>query len=452
MDIQKISFDRINPAPYNPRKDLKPGDPEYEKLRRSIETFGCVELPVWNQRTGNLVGGHQRMKILKARGDREIDVVIVDLNLQQEKALNIALNKINGRWDEDLLASLLSDLVAQPEIDATLTGFDGAEIEHLIADLERDRDAMLDAFEEPDAEGGEPVTQPGDLIVVGAAGEHRLLCGDVTQPADLHRLFTDQRASMVHTDPPYGVNYDRKNRPGTPRNNSPRKNSSRKKNLRNTGRCDDSSDDRIANDNLTPKQYARWFPRVIAALNESLIPGGSFYIWNAHKCFGLMHDLLADSKFKVSSTIVWAKESFSPGLGDYNEQVEFCFYGYKGGARHRWFGPRNASTLWQVHRDRTRDYRHPTQKPLELAERAIRHSSKRDEIVFDPFLGSGTTLLAAACLGRRCFGMEIDPRHCDTIVRRYIAMTGPSSVPAEVLARYRVSSSHEEPIVIEEVG
>ncbi|MBB6429105.1 site-specific DNA-methyltransferase [Algisphaera agarilytica] len=422
MQVRSIEVQKINPAPYNPRKDLKPGDPEYEKLQRSIETYGCVEPPVWNRQTGHLVGGHQRFKVLKARGDAEIDVVEVDLSLADEKALNIALNKIDGAWDEGKLAELLTELVVEPDIDATVTGFYGVEIEHLIADLAKDTELDLEALDEVE-EPAEPITKPGDLICLGPSGEHRLLCGEVVSPADVARLLGNERASMNHTDPPYGVSYDRNKRPTSAKRGK-------------TGPSGKPSEDRIINDNLTPRQYARWFPKVLEALDESLIPGGAFYIWNAHKCFGLMHDLLTERKFKVSSTITWAKESFSPGFGDYNEQVEYCLYGYKAGARHRWYGPRNASTLWDVHRDRTREYKHPTQKPLELAERAIRNSSKRGEIVFDPFLGSGTTLLAAAALGRRCLGMEIDPRDCDTIVRRYIALAGPQAVPPEVAQAY----------------
>ena len=149
-----------------------------------------------------------------------------------------------------------------------------------------------------------------------------------------------------------------------------------------------------------------------------------------------MHDLLTEWNFNISCVITWVKESFAPGFEDYNEQTEFCIYGWKGGTRHRWYGPKNESTLWQVHRDRTTAYRHPTQKALELAERALRNSSRSGDIVFDPFLGSGTTLIAAARLGWRCFGMEIEPKYCDIIVRRYIATAGKDSVSKKVLKRY----------------
>ncbi|RPJ70264.1 MAG: site-specific DNA-methyltransferase, partial [Alphaproteobacteria bacterium] len=192
----------------------------------------------------------------------------------------------------------------------------------------------------------------------------------------------------------------------------------------------------ITNDNLSPQKYRNWFNKIITSISESLVPGSCFYIWNSHKNFGLMHELLTEQNFKIGSVITWAKESFAPGFGDYNEQTEFCLYGWKAGSKHYWYGPKNESTLWSINRDNTSLYKHPTQKALELAERAIRNSSKSGNIVFDPFLGSGTTLIAAARLGRRCFGIEIEPKYCDTIIRRYIATAGKNSVSQKILKLY----------------
>jgi len=256
-------------------------------------------------------------------------------------------------------------------------------------------------------------------------GEQRLLCGDVTKPQDVKKLMKKFKAQLCNTDPPYGVNYDRRNRPTS-------------KHQRKKININEARSMKIINDDLNPKRYASWFRKVRDVLDEVLNKGAAFYIWNSHKNFGLMHDLLTENNFKISSVITWAKESFCPNFSDYNEQVEFCLYGWKAGARHRWYGPNNETTLWQVRRDRTNLYRHPTQKALELAERAIRNSSKKGDIVFDPFLGSGTTLIAAAMLGRRCFGIEIEPRFCDCIVRRYIALAGEQAVSEEIAKRYRV--------------
>ena len=143
---------------------------------------------------------------------------------------------------------------------------------------------------------------------------------------------------------------------------------------------------------------------------------------------------------KISCVITWAKESFAIGYGDYHQQTEFCLYGWleENGA-HNWYGPNNESTLWQVKREPTKSYLHPTQKPLELFERAIRNSTRAGQIVFDAFLGSGTALIAAERTGRRCRGIEIEPHHCDVIVRRYIGFVGQDNVPAELANRYRLS-------------
>ncbi|MCK4783252.1 MAG: DNA modification methylase [Desulfobacteraceae bacterium] len=428
IQLETVSVDQLHAAEYNPRIDLKPDDPEYIKLVRSLDTFGCVQPLVWNRCTGNLVGGHQRFKVLVAQGAKEIPVSVVDLPPGKEKLLNLALNRISGRWDDDKLSQLLAELVETPELDVELTAFDLSEIEQLTANLLGD-DGSQDAF---DAEAGldenkPTITKPGELITLGINGEHQLLCGDIGKPADVARLMGDARARLCHTDPPYGVSYDRRNRPR-----------SKPTRLRLKTRAE-----KITNDDLTSKRYAAWFAKVVDAIDEALTPGAAIYIWNGHANFGLMHDLFTARGFKIASVITWTKESFCPGFGDYNEQTEFCLYGWKGRAKHRWYGPKNASTLWQVHRDRTRLYRHPTQKALELAERAIRNSSKAGEIVFDPFLGSGTTLIGAARLGRRCFGMDIEPRYCDVTVRRYIALAGEAAVIPEIAERYRVTDKKD---------
>ncbi len=416
MLIRKIQIQKINPAPYNPRKNLKPDDSEYQKLLRSIDEFGYIDPLIWNKKTGNLVGGHQRFKILLAKGLKEIEVSVVDLPIEKEKLLNLALNKISGQWDREKLAHLLDDI---PEIDLELTGFDLPEAENLIADIlgpDNEEEAFdLEAHLDNDLPS---ITKPGDLITLGLNGEHRLLCGDVTKSSDVAKLMGDSRARLCHLDPPYNIRYNPDSRPVIKKSKN------------------NNYEGKITNDNLTPKRYRLWFNKVIDSVNEALVPGACFYIWNSHKNFGLMHNLLTEQNFKIASVITWAKESFAPGFGDYNEQTEFCLYGWKGGSRHSWFGPKNESTLWRINRDKTSLYKHPTQKALELAERAIRNSSKSGDIVFDPFLGSGTTLIAAARLGRRCFGIEIEPKYCDIIVRRYIATAGKDSVSKKVLKRY----------------
>ncbi len=202
MEIQKIPAARLNPAAYNPRVDLKPGDKEYEKLKRSINEFGYVEPVIWNRQTGNVVGGHQRLKVLMDLGQTEIDCVVVDLDLAREKALNIALNKIQGDWDEDKLAAIMADFDAEA-FDVSLTGFDANEVDALLNrfyshEAEED-DFDAGAEKKKIQETGGPVSQPGDAWQLG---DHILICGDPADPAVYARLMGSERAQCAITSPP----------------------------------------------------------------------------------------------------------------------------------------------------------------------------------------------------------------------------------------------------------
>lgn len=414
IEMEKVDISRINPAPYNPRKDLQPGDAEYEALQRSMKEFGYISPVVWNRRSGNLVGGHQRYKILKAEGHTEIMVSVVDLPLDKEKALNIALNKISGDWDQDKLAQIIQELSVIPDMDISLTGFDEAEITSLLDGLsENTPEETFDAQSELEAIKT-PITQPGDLIELG---EHRILCGDASSSEDIRKLMKDEKAALLNTDPPYNVDYQ-----GTVSN---------KEHNRWTT---------IQGDNLSQEEYEQWLKKVFINVYPFFGEGMPFYLWNSHKQFGPMHQMLTDLGMHISSVITWAKENFTLGFSDYHQQTEFCLYGWKKDKNsvHLWYGSKKESTLWQVKRDPTKTYQHPTQKPLELAQRAIKNSSLRGDIVLDLFLGSGSTLIASEMLSRRCFGLEIDPRYCDVIVRRYIAYVGKNSskVPEAVKEKY----------------
>lgn len=414
MKIQKIKIDQINPAAYNPRLDLKPGDPDYDKLKRSMDTFGYVEPLVWNSRTGSLVGGHQRFKILLEQGAKEVDVSVVDLDLNEEKALNIALNKIQGKWDIEKLGTLLDELSKTPDFDVTISGFDIPEISEVLDQLE---EAKEDDFKSAIKNEEEAITQVGDIIELG---EHRILCGNASEPDNLAKLLGKELVGLIHTDPPYNVNYYGGARPHD-------KARPKKSRLWPT----------IYNDNMSQEDYEEWLKNIITNASKYLAPGAAIYIWNGSRQFGPMYNMLTELNFHIGCVITWAKQSFSISRGDYNQQTEFCLYGWKEkqGA-HKWYGPNNESTLWQVKRDSTAGYIHPTQKPVELAHRAIRNSSKRGDIVLDLFLGSGTTLIAAESLKRRCFGTEILRAYCDGIVERYVAFAGKDKVSKEVLTKY----------------
>ena len=201
MIIEKKNAADLLPAEYNPRKDLKPGDLEYEKLKRSIEQFGYVEPVIWNKATGRVVGGHQRLKVLMDMGITEVDCVVVDMPEDKEKALNIALNKISGEWDKDKLSLLIADLQGV-DFDVSLTGFDPAEIDDLFKDSHKVKDDDFDV----DAELQKPtITKAGDIWQLG---RHRLICGDSTKAETYELLMGTTKANLVITDPPYNVNYE----------------------------------------------------------------------------------------------------------------------------------------------------------------------------------------------------------------------------------------------------
>lgn len=417
MEIKRIPIKDVNPAPYNPRVDLKPGDPDYEKLKASMTTFGYVEPLVWNKRTKTLVSGHQRLKILVEQGAKEVEVSVVDLPLEQEKTLNLALNRIRGEWDEAKLATLLAELGEIPEFDISITGFDLPEISEII-------DAHIDALQEEDFDfeadvqsNKTPVTNKGDLIELGL---HRILCGDSSDAGDLRKLLGEEKAHLIYTDPPYNVAYYGGNRPNP---------DVRPKKSRNW--------ERIYADNMKQADYEAWLKKIFTNMAEYLAPRAPLYVWNGHRQFDPMHKIFDDLGFHVAGVITWAKPNFAISYADYNNQTEFCLYGWKeDNGAHAWYGPTNETTLWQVRRDPTRTYIHPTQKPVELAQRAIKNSSKRSDNVLDLFLGSGSTLIASESLGRRCFGLEVDPKYCDAIVRRYIAFIGENKTPKEIVKKY----------------
>ncbi|HOG24448.1 MAG TPA: site-specific DNA-methyltransferase, partial [Candidatus Omnitrophota bacterium] len=411
MEIIKIETSKIRMAEYNPRVALKPGDSEFEKLDRSIKEFGFVEPAVWNKRTGNLVGGHQRLAVLKAQGVTEVEVSVVDLPLEKEKALNIALNKIKGGWDEEKLAGILQELSQVPDFDVSLTGFESVEIsqlfdEYLTPDPEDDFDLKKEA-----AEGIiTPITQKGDLIELG---RHRLLCGDSSSPEDLKRLLGDQKVRLLHTDPPYNCRYDSTCRPGQDKSDSKWK--------------------PIANDWAEQTDYEAWLAKFFETVKPHLAEGAPLYVWNGHRQFGPMHAILTNLGFHVSNVITWVKPSASPGYADYKMQSEFCLYAWlEGNGSHHWFGGNSESNVWECPRDAAHTLIHPTTKPVALAQRAIKNSSQRGDLILDCFAGSGSTIMAAQSMERVCCAMELEPAYCDAIVRRFIKKYGHESISAEI--------------------
>lgn len=423
MEVQRVSIESINPAPYNPRKDLKPGDPEYERLVRSLDEFGCVEPLVWNRRSGNLVGGHQRLKVLKARGDTEVEVSVVDLSPEREKALNIALNRISGDWDQEKLAALLDELIKTPDIDIDLAGFDLDEANDVISEIlgsgddeeEFDVGAALEA-------GGDPVTKPGDLIELGPDGRHRILCGDATDPEQVRRLMNGERAALFATDPPYMVGYDGTNHPGGKRKNKDWSGTYGKT-------WDDDSDD--------PTLYEAYC-RV--AVDDAIRPNAAWYHWHASRRQAMLERIWNDVGAFVHCQIIWAKNRPVATRTWYQWKHEPCLMGWLKGNKPPRADQKRLPTVWQVDTLANGADRpdHPTPKPLELFEIPMRQHTKPGDICYEPFAGSGSQVIAAERLKRRCFAMEISPTYVDLIVRRYIAFADEDAVAPEVAERYRL--------------
>ena len=399
MRIERIPIDRLIPADYNPRKDLQPGDPEYEKLKRSIEEFGFVEPLVWNKRTGRLVGGHQRLKVLKAKGIKEVEVSVVDLPENKEKALNIALNKIEGDWDFPKLKDVLEE-IDTGEFDIEITGFDTEEIERLMTQFAEDNPEEDDFdVEKAIEEIEEPITKPGDIWVLG---RHRILCGDATSLDDVKRLMQGQMADMVFTDPPYNVDY--------------------------TGKTKDAlkiQNDKMANDQFRQFLYDA-FSNALAVTNE----GCAIYICHADSEGYNFRGAMVDAGWLLKQCIIWVKNTIVMGRQDYQWQHEPILYGWKPGGKHKWFSDRKQSTVWQFDKP-TRSADHPTMKPIGIPARAMKNSCKPKGLVLDLFLGSGSTLLAAEQTGRACYGTELDPVYCDVIVRRWEEFTGQKAAKLE---------------------
>ena len=390
MLIEKKRTSELLPADYNPRKDLKPGDAEYEKLKRSLEQFGYVEPVIWNKTTGRVVGGHQRLKVLMDLGESEIDCVVVELSEDKEKALNIALNKISGEWDKDKLALLITDLQGA-DFDVSLTGFDTSELDSLF------RDTMKEGIHDDDfdveAELEKPVfSKPGDVWTLD---RHRLVCGDATKPETYELLMNSRKANLVVTDPPYNVDY---------------KGSNGKK---------------IQNDNMADDAFYQFLLSAFKNVETVMANDASIYVFHSDTEGLNFRRAFADAGFYLSGCCIWKKNSLVLGRSPYQWQHEPCLFGWKKTGKHQWYASRKETTIWEYDKPK-RNGDHPTMKPIALLAYPIMNSSMSNTLVLDPFGGSGSTLIACEQSDRACYTIELDPKYCDVIVNRYIEQAGSS--------------------------
>lgn len=393
MNIQIIDINKLIPATYNPRKDLKPDDAEYIKIKNSIVKFGFVS-PLVINKDMTVIGGHQRLKVLKDLGITEVECIVVDLDKTNEKALNIALNKIQGDWDEDKLEALLQELKLE-EFDMNLTGFDFDEVDEILNDINGTKEDNFDvdsAYEEIE----EPITKPGDIWILG---NHRLMCGDSTHKDDIMRLMNNQDADMLLTDPPYNVDY--------------------------VGKTAEAL--KIKNDNMDDNQFYEFLKKVFENMYIVTKEGASIYVFHADTEGINFRKAFKDAGFKLAECLIWKKDCFVMGRQDYQWQHEPVLYGWKEGKAHYFINDRTQSTILEFDRPKQSTL-HPTMKPIELIAKLIKNSSKENDIILDLFGGSGSTTIAAEQLNRKCYTMELDPKYCDVIVKRWETMTNREAI------------------------
>jgi len=390
--LETIPLKELKEHPKNPRYITKE---QNEHLTNLIAKFGLIEKPIINlDRT--IIGGHQRIKILKKMKVKEVECWVPDQQISEADIdhLCIGLNLNQGAWDDDILANQWDplDLLKWGFTEQQLLGAD-ADAKTILGDDEDDSE-VLEPCKDEDA-----ITKLGDLYELG---DHLLICGDSTNPDDVARVLDGKEVILMVTDPPYGVEYD----PAW------RKDIKGKKGVacRATGK--------VQNDG-----QVNW------ALAWSLFKGSVAYVWHAGKYCSEVQKSLEEAEFEIVSQIIWVKQHFALSRGDYHWHHEPCWYAIRKGHQHNWQGSRKESTVWEISnlnafggKSSEGDERtsHSTQKPIMCMAKPITNNSKEGDYVYDPFLGSGTTLIAAEKLGRKCLGIELSPAYCDVIVNRWI--------------------------------
>lgn len=389
MQWKTLSVDVLRPAAYNPRKKLKAGDKEYEKIKNSILEFGYVE-PIIVNYDMTVIGGHQRLTVLKDLGYTEVQCVEVHIEDENKvKALNIALNKITGAWNEQLLADLIVDLQAA-DFNTDFTGFEAPEIEQLFSKV-HNKDVKEDDFD-VEAELQKPtMSQVGDVWLLG---RHRLICGDSTLPETYTKLMDGKRANLVLTDPPYNVDVE-------------------------------ETAGKIKNDNMPDEDFYKFLFAMFVNVEQSMERDASIYVFHADSKGLIFRQAFHDAGFYLSGCCIWKKNALVLGRSPYQWQHEPCLFGWKLGGKHQWYSDRKQTTIWEYDRPKS-SKEHPTMKPVALMAYPIQNSCMSNCIVLDPFLGSGSTLIACEETNRICYGIELDEKFADVIVRRYIEKVGSS--------------------------
>tara|TARA_B100000424_G_scaffold222620_1_gene181851 strand:- start:53 stop:1183 length:1131 start_codon:yes stop_codon:yes gene_type:complete len=370
MELEKVKIEQLEPATYNPRQI---STKQFNDLKESITKFGMVD-PLIVNKCYTIIGGHQRYKICKQLGYKEIGCIILDLDKEQERELNIRLNKNTGEFDMDILAN---------EFDIEeLTDWGFKEI-----DLGLNIDKITEGNTEDDhiPEVKESRVKLGD---VWQLGKHRLMCGDSTKESDVEKLMNGQKADMVFTDPPYGISYSSNMRTKTEKFKE------------------------LKNDNIFLNQ---WIPLINKFSN------GFVYVWTSWKVLDTWLDMCKEIG-ELTNMIIWFKGG--GGIGDLKKTFSSDYEIALVYNRDNEITGKRLGSVWEIGKDSNSSYKHPTQKPVELSETAIKNTSIKNNIILDLFLGSGSTLIACEKTNRTCYGMELDTKYCDVIIERWEQFTG----------------------------
>jgi DNA modification methylase len=425
MQVEMRSLATIHPYENNPRFN----DSGVDAVAASIREFGFRQ-PIVVDEAGVIIVGHTRYKAALQLGLSEAPVhIAVGLSPAQAKAYRLADNQTAqlSAWDDEKLVQELAQL-EDMNFDLGLTGFSSEDVARLL-------DETTEGLTDPDSipePPDEAVTQPGDLCLLG---EHRLVCGDSSNPKDVDRLLDGEQIHVVNTDPPYGVrvkprtnnaiaaglsSFPADARPhyqGFDRARNGRKGIATHKKLR-------AKDRPLVNDFVSDGEFDRLLHAWFGNIARVLLPGRAFFLWGGYSNCANYPAVLKATGLYFSQAIIWVKEHPVLSRKDFMGNHEWCFYGWREGAAHQFLGPNNATDVWSVKKINPQSMVHLTEKPVELAARALQYSSRVGENVLDLFGGSGSTLIAAEQSRRHAFLMEIDPLYCDVIVTRWEKFTG----------------------------
>lgn len=384
MQINEIEVSKLIPYAKNSRTH---DDAQVAQIAASIKEFGWTN-PILVDGDKGVIAGHGRLLAARKLGYDKVPVIeLKHMTEAQKRAYVIADNKLalNAGWDNNFLALELQDLKDQ-DFDLTLLGFDDKELDALLAP--EIVEGLTDEDAVPDTPI-EPKTKLGDIYILG---NHRLMCGDATDIDQVDSLMGDNKADLVFTDPPYGVDYKGIN-----------------------------NDTREGLEDLLRSSFANYYGH-----SKS---GAAIYCFHSDRCADVFHKVFREF-FHFSSMIIWAKNSLTLSQTDYQSQHEPCLYGWMNNGSHSWYSDRKQTSVWRFDKEKVDG--HTTPKPVELVAKAITNSSKSDDIVLDLFSGSGSTLIACEKTGRKARLMELDPKYCDVIVKRWEDFTGKKAVLSEL--------------------